>query len=301
MSEILPLFSGLSAFPLTPADAEGRIDTAALQTLIARIIDGKANSIGLLGSTGAYAYLTRPERRRAVEAAVETVAGRLPVIVGVGAIRTDEAQALARDAETAGADALLMAPVSYTPLTQEEAFQHYAAVAAATDLPLAIYNNPSTTHFVFEEDLLQRLAALPNIRAVKMPLAKDLDFSGEVTRLRRKVPAGFSIGYSGDWHMGDALLAGADAFYSVIAGLLPHPAAALVKAARDGDAAEVARIDAMFAPLWALFKAHGSLRVIYAAVGLLGISKAQPPRPLLPLPAEIFPEIERAIAALPEA
>lgn len=295
-----PLFSGLSAFPLTPADDAGRVDTDALQALVARIVDGKANSIGVLGSTGTYAYLTREERRRALQSAIEAAGGKIPIIAGIGAIRTDEAQALARDAAALGADALLLAPVSYTPLTQEEAFQHYAAVAAATDLPLTIYNNPSTTHFTFGESLIQRLAELPNIAAVKMPLAKNLDFAGEITRLRQNTPAGFSIGYSGDWHMGDALLAGADAFYSVAAGLLPHPAAALVKAAREGNQAETTRINAMFEPLWALFKAHGSLRVMYAAANLLGLTKAAPPRPILPLSDMLLPEIEKAIAALPE-
>ncbi len=84
------LFTGLSAFPLTPADEAGRVDTDALQGLVARIIDGKANSIGLLGSTGIYAYLAREERRRAITAAVEAADGKIPIIAGIGAIRTDE-------------------------------------------------------------------------------------------------------------------------------------------------------------------------------------------------------------------
>jgi len=211
MSEITSPFTGLSAFPLTPADESGRVDTAALQGLLERIIGSGASSIGLLGSTGSYMYLTRNERRRAVEAAAECVAGRLPITVGVGALRTDEAVALARDAAVAGADAMLLAPVSYTPLTEEEAFGHYAAVAAASGLPLCIYNNPSTTHFTFGEDLLVRLAGVPNIAAVKMPLPADGDFAGELTRLRSRTPDSFAIGYSGDWGAAKALLAGADA------------------------------------------------------------------------------------------
>ncbi|MEB2847118.1 dihydrodipicolinate synthase family protein [Rhizobiales bacterium RZME27] len=300
MPKPLPLFTGLSAFPLTPADEAGRVDTDALQALLARIIDGKANSIGLLGSTGVYAYLTREERRRAISAAVEAVSGKLPIIAGIGAIRTDAVQALARDAAEAGADALLLAPVSYTPLTEEEAYQHYATVAATTDLPLCIYNNPSTTHFSFSEDLLARLSKIGTIKAVKMPVAKDLAFAAEITSLREKAKEDFAIGYSGDWHAGSALLAGADAWFSVVGGLLPHPAAALTKAALAGNEAETARIYAMFEPLWVLFRAHGSLRVIYAAANLLGLTKARPPRPILPLPDTLLPEIEKAIAALPE-
>ena len=66
--------------------------------------------------------------------------------------------------------ALLLAPVSYTPLRDAEVFQHYRAVAGASDLPLCIYNNPGTTHFNFSLELLQRLADIPTIKAVKMPL-----------------------------------------------------------------------------------------------------------------------------------
>ena len=98
------MFTGLSAFPLTPADAEGVVDTAALGVLLDRLCGAKVASIGVLGSTGGYAYLDRIERQRAVDAAVECVAGRVPLIVGVGALRTSWAQELARDAERAGAD-----------------------------------------------------------------------------------------------------------------------------------------------------------------------------------------------------
>src|SRR3546814_9393591 len=181
-------FTGFCAFPLTPAAEDGRIDTDALQQLLARIVEGKASSIGLLGSTGSYMYLTRNERRRAVEAAVEGVAGRLPIIAGIGALRTDEACALACDAASAGADALLLAPVSYTPLTGEEVFRHYTAVAAASDLPLCIYNNPTTPRFVFDDDLLGRLAGLRNITAVQMPLPGAGDIPGELYRLRNGGP-----------------------------------------------------------------------------------------------------------------
>ncbi|MEF2554605.1 dihydrodipicolinate synthase family protein, partial [Aurantimonas sp. A2-1-M11] len=142
-------FHGLSAFPLTPASEQGRVDTETLARLLERVLDAGVDLLGLLGSTGIYAYLTREERRRAIAAASECMGGRVPLIVGIGALRTDQAQELARDAEAERADALLLAPVSYTPLTQDEAYEHFRAIAAATDLPLCIYNNPSTTHFNF--------------------------------------------------------------------------------------------------------------------------------------------------------
>src|SRR4051812_9114755 len=145
----LGLFGGLSAFPLTPTDTAGRVQADVLCRFLERILAAGADSIGLLGSTGGYAYLRREARQHAVRVAVECVGGKIPMIVGVGALRTDEAQALARDAKMAGADGLLLAPMSYTPLTDEEVFQHFAAVAEASELPLCIYNNPSTTKFTF--------------------------------------------------------------------------------------------------------------------------------------------------------
>ncbi len=196
MSSVSP-FHGLSTFPPTPADINGRVNAEALCRLLGPLCDAGVASIGLLGSTGIYAYLTREERLRAVEAAVECVNGRIPLVVGAGALRTDHAVDLARDAEAAGADALLLAPVSYTPLTQEEAYQHFLAVAKATRLPLCIYNNPGTTHFTFGCELLQRLSDIETIRAVKMPLPADGDLRGELARLREK--ADLAIGYSGDW------------------------------------------------------------------------------------------------------
>lgn len=277
-------FHGLSAFPLTPADAGGRVNVEALSRLLERLCDARVDSIGLLGSTGIYAYLSREERRRAVAAAAECVRGRVPLVVGVGALRTDAATDLARDAEAAGADALLMAPVSYTPLTEDEAFEHYRAVAGSTGLPLCIYNNPGTTHFRFGIELLERLSRLPTVRGVKMPLPADGDFAGEIALLRDRTE--LAIGYSGDWGMAPALLAEADAFYCVLAGLFPRPVMALADAARRGDTAEVARLDQELAPLWEGFKTHGSLRIMYALMERLGLGQAEPPRPLLPLASD---------------
>ncbi len=274
------------------------MQTDALGILVERIHAAGADSIGLLGSTGGYAFLTRAERRRAVEAAVSRIAGRMPVIVGVGALRTDEAQSLARDAAEAGADGLLLAPVSYTPLTEEEVFQHFVAVASVTDLPLCIYNNPATTKFTFSHELIERLSKVPNIVAAKMPAPDDRDFAEEIRRLRSLTPDGFAIGYSGDWNAANALLHGADAWYSVVAGLLPEPALKLTRPAQQGEASEARRMNEAFQPLWTLFQEFGSFRVMYAIANLQGLTEAQPPRPILPLSAEVRGRVEMALESV---
>lgn len=292
------LFHGLSAFPITPADPHGRVDGTALSALLRRIADAGADSVGLLGSTGSYMFLSRGERRRAVEAAVDCLGGRTPIIVGVGALRTDESIALAQDARDAGAQGLLLAPVSYTPLGDDEVFEHFAAVAAATDLPVCVYNNPGTTHFSVSNVLLRRLAEIPTIVAVKNPALPAADMLAAYRATQAALPTDFAIGYSGDWLAADAILSGGVAWYSVIAGLLPEPAVKLMRAAQAGDRAETQRISALFEPLWALFRELSSYRVVHAAANLLDLSHFDPPRPILPLSPADRQRVTTALDAL---
>jgi len=292
------IFRGLSAFPLTPADADGVVDTDAFAVMIDRLVAASVDSIAVLGSTGTYAYLDRSERSRALSCAVETVARRVPLIVGIGAMRTSWVNELARDAERLGADGLLLAPVSYVPLTQDEVFTHFDAIAAMTGLPICIYNNPTTTHFSFSPTLVSRLSRLPSIAAIKMPLPADSDFAGEMGRLRSSCREGLIVGYSGDWGAAPALLAGADAWYSVVAGLLPVPALRLTRAALSGDREAATAADAAFGPLWTLFRAHGSLRVMYLIADQLGLSSGQPPLPVQPLDSSISLAVAEAMEAL---
>jgi 4-hydroxy-tetrahydrodipicolinate synthase len=292
----MTVFKGLSAFPITPADEQGRVDVDALRRLVRRLVDARVDSIGLLGSTGSYPYLTRDERRRAIEAAVAEAAGRTPIIVGVGALRTSDAALLAQDAGAAGADAGLLAPVSYTPLTDDEVFAHFEAVAGAADLPICIYNNPGTTHFSFSDALIGRLSQLPGVGAVKNP-APDAAAAAAVAGLRAITPAGFSVGFSTDWNAAEALIAGGDGWYSVAAGLFPAPCMEIHAAVARGDLQQARRIDAGLAPLWDLFRAFTSLRVVYAAANRLGLCSTQPPRPILPLSQQaqhqVFEVIDR--------
>jgi 4-hydroxy-tetrahydrodipicolinate synthase len=292
------LFTGLSAFPLTPADRDGIVDTAAIGVLVERLVAAGVDSIGLLGSTGIYAYLDRVQRGRAIAAAVEATGERVPLIVGIGALRTSWAVELAGDAERAGASGVLLAPMSYVALTDGEAAAHYRAVAGSTALPLCIYNNPGTTNFSFSQALIAGLATVPRIAAIKMPLPVGDDYAGELALLRALTPEAFAIGYSGDWGAASSLLAGGDAWYSVVAGLLPKPSLRLTRAAQNGDADKVVEIDAAFAPLWALCKVHGSLRVMYAVAERLSLSVGDPPLPVMRIGADVVAAVETALEQL---
>lgn len=292
--------NGLCAFPVTPADDAGRIDVPALRKLVARLVSTGVDSIGLLGSTGIYMYLSRDQRRLALETAVDEAAGRTPIVAGIGALRTDEAVALARDAKAIGAAVGLLSAVSYTPLTQDEVYGHFSVVAKESGLPIVIYDNPGTTHFSFTPDLVSRLAKVQGIVAIKNPGWEADDAARRLADQRAVVGDGFSIGCSGDWMATETMIAGADVWYSVLGGLFPEICLRIVRAAQRGDADEARRLDAGLASLWELFRQHSSLRVVYAIADALAICSAEPPRPILPLPEPIRQQVVSTLARLRE-
>jgi len=274
------MFHGLCAFPLTPMN-EDAIDEPAFARLLARLVAAGADSICVLGSTGNYAYLGMAERKRLAEMALDHASG-VPMMVGIGALRTRDVLALAEHAQKAGADAVLLAPISYQKLTDEEVFGLYEAVTRSLSVPLCVYDNPGTTHFAFSDALHARIAQLPRVGSIKIPgVPLDaVEARERVQRLRALIPSHVTIGVSGDAHGANGLNAGCDAWYSVIGGLFPKPLLAITRAAQAGNAGEATRLSERLQPLWALFQRHGSLRVIAAAAELLGLVSS----PSLPLP-----------------
>lgn len=293
------LLTGLIAFPLTPL-RDDRIDERAYAGLIARLARAGVDSIGALGSTGSYAFLDRDERRRVSEATVRHAAG-IPVVVGISALRTSHVQALAHDAQVAGAAAVLLAPMSYQPLTNDDVVALYRDVAAELSVPLVVYDNPGTTRFEFSVELYARLAELPQVASIKIPPPPaDPGAAREhIGRLRAALPEDVGLGVSGDASGAAALLGGCDCWYSVLAGTLPDPALAITRAAQAGRAEEALAESDRLAPLWELFAAHGSLRVVAAIAELLGLAAENClPRPLLGLRGRDRDEVTRAVAAL---
>lgn len=274
------MFSGLSAFPLTPLN-ETAIDEAAFVRLVERLAFAGVDSICALGSTGSYAYLTRAQRARIAQLAVRH-AGDVPVMVGIGALRTRDVLDLAQDAQQAGARGVLLAPMSYQTLANDEVFGLFEAVTRSLSIPLCVYDNPRTTHFEFSDELHGRIAQLPNVASIKIPpVAADPGAArARVERLRAVIPAHVTIGVSGDASAANGLLAGCDAWYSVIAGLFPQAALAITCAVRAGKAQKARELSDRLAPLWGLFSQFGSVRVIAAAAELGGLVAARS----LPLP-----------------
>jgi 4-hydroxy-tetrahydrodipicolinate synthase len=284
-------FSGLSAFPLTPLHHD-EVDEQAFTTLIERLSAAGVDSITALGSTGSYAYLTPDERGRVARLAVEH-AGDTPVFVGIGALRTSQVLIHADGAEAAGAAGVLLAPMSYQPLTEDDVFELFRTVTRHTALPVIVYDNPGTTHFRFSTELYGRIGELPSIASIKIPgvPADPTSAREHVAAIRAVVPDHVTIGVSGDAFAAAGLNAGCDAWYSVIGGTLPGLALQITRAAQRGRAEEAVSHSQRLAPLWNLFAEFGgSLRVIAAIAEQLGLA----PHRCLPLPIQGLTDIQRS-------
>ncbi|EPO1791575.1 dihydrodipicolinate synthase family protein [Cronobacter turicensis] len=290
------MFKGLAAFPLTPL-VNGKPDEKTFVSLIENLAAARVNIISPLGSTGSYAYLSREQRARLTALSTDA-AGDIPVMTSIGALRLEEMLDLADDAQRAGARGLLLSPLSYQPLSQEEAYRLYERVTRAVSVPLCIYDNPATTGFTFTQDLLCAVARLPNIGSIKLsPFSDAAGAAAKIAALRREIPATVTLGISGDHQAADALLAGADMFCSVTAGLWPRDIRALTDAALAGDEAQAAALNGAFEPLWTLFHRHGSLRVIAAAAELSGrVAAPCLPEPLLSLQGEARVQLQTVLA-----
>jgi 4-hydroxy-tetrahydrodipicolinate synthase len=285
------MFTGLSAFPLTPL-AHDAVDEASFIRLVQRLSEAKVDSITALGSTGSYAYLSSDERSRVAHLAVES-AGETPVFIGIGALRTSQVLANAENAERAGASGLLLAPMTYQPLTEDDVFELFRTVSANSSLPVIVYDNPGTTHFTFTTELYGRIAELPGIASIKIPgvPADPEQAQARIQEIRAAIPAHVTIGVSGDAKAAAGLAAGCDAWYSVIGGTLPALAMRITRAALEGRIPDASAESERLAPLWQLFAEFGgSIRVVAAIAEQLGLAS----RSCLPLPLQGLTEKQRS-------
>ena len=294
------MFTGLSAFPLTPLNGR-TVDESAFERLVGRLVEANVDSIGALGSTGSYAYLSRAERARVTELAVRN-AGDVPVIAGISALSTLDVLQYAEDVQKAGAKAVLLSPMSYQKLNDEEVYNLYKTVTSQLSVPLCVYDNPGTTNFQFTDELHGRIAQLSNVRSIKIPgVPASLEQARtRVDQLRSKIPAHVTIGVSGDASAAMGLNVGCDAWYSVIGGLFPHTARELLNAAQEGSATEATRLSERLQPLWSLFgEAGGSIRVIAAAAEIVGlVNEPCLPAPLKSVSGDLREKLARVIHEL---
>lgn len=175
-------FHGIISYPVTPFDSKsGQVDLQAIGELIERLVVKGSHGIAPLGSTGESAYLEDSEWDAVAETSIKRVNKRLPVIVGISDLTTRNAIRKAKFAESAGADAVMVLPVSYWKLSDAEIHRHYAAVADAIQLPIMVYNNPVTSGIDMKPELIvQMFNEIPNVTMVK-------ESTGDIQRMHRLV------------------------------------------------------------------------------------------------------------------
>jgi 4-hydroxy-tetrahydrodipicolinate synthase len=275
---------------VTPMTADEAVDLPAWQRLIEFHIAQGTAGVVVGGTTGESATLTEAELLQLVREAQAVAAGRLQVIAGAGLSSTAATVERVRALAPLRPDGLLVVTPGYVKPTQEGLFRHYAAVAAASDLPVILYNVPGRTGVDLAPATAGRLAALPRIVALKEAVAGP----ARIRELRAAAPD-LAVLSGDDPTAREAILAGAVGVISVTANIAPRGIADMVAAARRGDAARAAELDARLAGLHtALFLEPNPIPAKWALarMGLMGEGIRLP---LTPLSAEVQPKVLSAL------
>ncbi|WP_411342962.1 dihydrodipicolinate synthase family protein [Paenibacillus sp. WLX1005] len=293
------MFKGLCAFPLTPMN-ESTIHDQSFVPFIHRLVQAGVEQIGVLGSTGNYAYLDRQQRRHILQLAVQE-ANHIPIMTSISALRTADVLRLADDAQQSGASAVLLAPISYQPLTEDEVFGLYEQVSHSLSVPLCVYDNPRTSHFTFNDDLYARIAELPHVGSIKIPAVSEEQQAARerVQQLQSSLHPKIALGISGDPAAVTGLVAGCDVWYSVLGGLFPEISLEITSLAQQGNVAAAHELSNTLQPLWTLFQQFGSLRIVTALAVIQGwISEPGLPLPLLPVSRGVQTQLRQILQDL---
>jgi 4-hydroxy-tetrahydrodipicolinate synthase len=228
---------------LTPIRADESIDLGSLRRLIDYMIGEGVHGIWVLGTTGEFASFTRRERAEAVDAAVQAVNGRVPVVVNISDAATRLAVEHARDARDAGADAIALLPPYYYVNEQDELLDHFRRMRSEVDLPLLAYNIPQNVKAKFGVDTILKLGEEGAIVGLK-DSQNDLDWFRQVMTGARE--RGIQLrGFLGTRYLIDAgLLAGAHGAIPGIANIAPRLCVECYEAAKKGDFAAADRATA---------------------------------------------------------
>jgi len=266
----------------TPMNADGSVDLESLRKLLQHLIRGGVHALFVLGSTGEFTMFTDEEKARVVETAVDVSAGRLPVLAGVGEMSTRRVINAARDAKSAGADALvLLLPFYYNLRHEKEKKQFFLQVADAVELPMVIYENPHTTKLSIAVETVMELSEDGRFIATK-------DSSGDMRRVQtllmlRGKRKDFGILQGSEELIGMSLLLGADGGVPGIANLVPRLAVKLYEAAQKRDIARTLEIQKQINELRGVYlqedsSVYGGLKY---ALSLAGLCKPHIGSPLL--------------------
>lgn len=273
----MTLFQGSGVAIITPFDESG-VNTAVFAELIERQIAGGTDAIIACGTTGEPSTMTEAEKVTAIKCAIETVRGRVPVIIGTGGNNTAKVIADCKRAQEMGADGLLLVTPYYNKCTQDGLAAHYKAAAEAVDLPMILYNVPGRTGVNLLPSTVAKLEGVKNIAAVK-------EASGnieQITELARLCP--WVDIYSGnDDHVVPLLALGGKGVISVTANVAPKEMHEMCAAWFEGDLERARALQFKLNPLTKLLFSEVNPIPVKAAMGLMGYSVGTPRLPLTPM------------------
>ena len=286
---------GLYTPVITPFDRAGGVDRAAFAAQIEHLIGAGVHGIISGGSTGEYYAQTIAERIELARAAREVVAGRVPLIVGIGAIRLDDSLAMAEAAREMGADAVLVGSPPYAVPTERENALNTLAIARAAGLPVMLYNYPGRMGVDMGEEFLDRVGRSSQICAIK-------ESSGDINRLHmlaRDYPH-IQLSCGMDDQALEFFAWGARSWVCAGSNFLPAEHLALWRAcAVEGDFDRGRRIMSAMMPLMRVLEQGGTfIQCIKHGVGMAG-RRAGPPRPpLRPLTKDDRRALEQVVRVL---
>lgn len=279
---------------VTPVDGKEEFNEAALRRLVDFVIDGGVHGVFATGSQGEFWAFSAEEKTRIWETTVDETAGRVPVYAGTAAITTREAIGLAQAAERAGVDAIsVLTPYFVTP-SQDELYGHYAAIAAATSLPIILYNNPGRTGVALKPGTVARLAEIPNIVGIK-DSSGDLSLTAEYIRV---APEDFTVLMGRDTLILGGLLYGARGSIAATANVVPALVASIYDRFVAGDIEGARQAQDALAPLRLAF-AWGTFPVVVkAALNLMGLQAGPARGPVGPMQPEKREDLVRVLRDL---
>ncbi|HRU95951.1 MAG TPA: 4-hydroxy-tetrahydrodipicolinate synthase [Ruminococcus sp.] len=232
------IFTGAAIAIITPMNADGSINYDKLGELIDDQIENGTDAIVICGTTGEASTMTDEEHRDCIKYAVEKTAGRVPVIAGTGSNDTKYAIELSKEAESLGADALLLVTPYYNKTTQKGLIMHFTAIADAVNIPIILYNIPGRTGSNMEVSTVKELAKHKNIAAIK-------EASGNISYAAKLIAAcGDNIDvYSGNDDMIVPIMSlGGKGVISVLSHVIPKETHMMAQYCLDNNFAEATKL-----------------------------------------------------------
>lgn len=287
-------FKGIIAYPITPFDKNEKVDIPLFKHLVERLITSGSHGIAPLGSTGVMPYLSDEEKEEVTEATLQQVKGIIPTLVGVSNLTTEKTIHHAQFAEKAGADAVMIIPMSYWKLTDDEIVAHYDAVARKISIPIMAYNNPATSGVDMSPALLKRLLEIPNVTMIK-------ESTGDIQRmhyLRRELGEEVAF-YNGSNPLAlAAFSAGARGWCTAAPNLIPELNISLYNAVEEGDLEKAKIIFYQQFDLLKFIVNKGLPRAVKSGLNILGEDGGNLRSPLKPLHEKETEELKNIIATL---